>query len=129
MNRNSIKRYREWEVTEKVEILIPDRDHMMGLRRTRIVREATQEIEYSECSERHSGKESWKERLMAVLASGLRIVPALRDLIFCKPTSVLGENIDGTLVPRGTIGCLRRTPSEFKNWSTLPTVWVGLCPN
>ncbi|MCG3142530.1 MAG: hypothetical protein HDKAJFGB_03999 [Anaerolineae bacterium] len=118
MQSDRTESVRDVGMSEEVQLILADHDHVVGLRRTRTVRVTTQDIQSSACAESASKSESWKEWFLALFLTGLRAVRALRDLTFCEPTSVLGETIDGTLVPRGSLGCLRRTPLAFKNRST-----------
>lgn len=116
------------KMTEEIQVIIVDQDHMVGLRRTRTIRETTQDMKSSEADCALKDK-PWKKWFVAIFLMGLRFVTAMRNLTFCRLTSQRGERIIGIAISRGSIGCLRVYPLALKKWTTLPTVWGGVCRN
>lgn len=129
MKNDSIKSVSVIEISEDIQYFNTDPKHLVGLRRTRTVRMTTQEFHSSECTQSATKSKSWKEWLRALLLMGLRIVWDKCNLTFCKPALLLGENIEGTRVLRGSVGWQQRTPLVFRNWITWPSGWDTLCLN
>ena len=121
MQYDHTKSVSDVEMTEGIQIIRADQDHMVGLRRIRTIRVTTQDNLYSKAACAPERK-SWIEWFMALFLTGLRFVTNLRNFTFCAPTSFWGEKINRVFVLRGNIGCLVRTPLVSKNWIIWPTV-------